>query len=177
MTGADGDKVECELALVVLGHRMDRGGRPDDVGLARLAIAADELNKNPAALLVTSGWAYRDDIGVSLADAMANAAIDLHGIESERIVRLHDPRDTVGDAVYFARAVRAGSICVVTSQHHRARAERIFRFVLGKDASLEVMGTGGPISPEIEASEARSLRLSRHFVGSSRVTLTRYTDA
>lgn len=136
---------------------MNSDGVPDDIGLARLAVAAAAVHENAAAVLVASGWAYRDDTALSLADAMANAAIRLHGIANERIVRLHDARDTVGDAVFFARNVRSDLTRVVTSEYHRARAERIFRFVLGKDAQLSALETGDVIARDVELAEAASL--------------------
>ncbi len=150
-------RIHCETAVVVLGHQMNSDGIPDDIGLARLATAATELREYPAAILVTSGWAYRDDTDLSLADAMANAAIQRYGIADEEIVRLHDARDTVGDAVFFARSVESGSTRVVTSEHHKARAEQIFRFVLGENARLSVLGTGERIVPGVERAEASSL--------------------
>lgn len=157
MTAVPSHIIECETAVVVLGHQMNRDGQPDDIGLARLAVAAAELRENPAAILVTSGWAYRDDTQLSLADAMANAATRVHGISAESIVRLSDARDTVGDAVYFARAIRSKVTCVVTSEYHVARVERIFRFVLGRDAQLSVVGTGDLNAPDSKSAEAASL--------------------
>ena len=157
MTAVPSDIIECETAVVVLGHQMDRDGEPDDIGLARIAVAVTLLREKPAAILVTSGWAYRDDTKLSLADAMANAAMRDHGISVEKTVRLSDARDTVGDAVYFARAVRANATCVVTSEYHLERAARIFRFVLGQDARLSVRGTGDVIAPDAEPAEAASL--------------------
>jgi len=147
----------CKTAVVVLGHQMNSDGEPNEIGLARLAAAAAELRKTPAAILVTSGWAYRDDTKMSLADGMADAAIRLHGIADKDIIRLHDARDTVGDAVFFARSVDSSSTRVVTSDYHKARTERIFRFVLGEDAQFRVVGTGEKIASSIEHNEADSL--------------------
>ncbi|MGI9390295.1 MAG: YdcF family protein [Boseongicola sp.] len=149
-------KLHCETAIVVLGHQMSKDGVPDEVGLKRLEIAATEMRKRPGAILVTSGWAYRDDTDLSLADAMANASIRLHGTANEDIVRLHDSRDTVGDAVFFARNVRPRFVNVVTSEYHRARAERIFGFILGNDAQLRVVGVDDTVEADIEQTEAAS---------------------
>ncbi|MEK6216439.1 MAG: YdcF family protein [Boseongicola sp.] len=157
MTNAHDDPFQCEKAVIVLGHEMNCDGVPDEVGLARLGVAADEVRRDPGAVLVTSGWAYRDDTKLSLAEAMANAAIRLHRIADENIIGLNDAHDTVGDAVFFARSIRANFTCVVTSEYHQARANRVFRFVLGKDAQLSVLGLGGEIAPDTTESEAASL--------------------
>jgi uncharacterized SAM-binding protein YcdF (DUF218 family) len=157
MTNAHDNPFQCDIAVVVLGHEMSSDGVPDDIGLARLAVAADEVRRSPGAILVTSGWAYRDDTNLSLADAMANAANRLYGVTQENIIKLNDARDTVGDAVFFARAIRANLTCVVTSEYHKARANRVFRFVLGKDAQLSVLGLGGEIAADRTEAEVASL--------------------
>lgn len=157
MTNAHDSRVRCDKAVVVLGHEMNSDGVPDEIGLARLAVAADEVRRSPSSVLVTSGWAYRDDTNSSLADAMAKAASRLHGIEAEKIVALNEARDTVGDAVFFAHAIFANFTCVVTSEYHKARAERVFRFVLGRDVQLNVLGVKDEFAPDSGASEAASL--------------------
>lgn len=163
-TSADIPNLAC--VVIVLAHEMDRNGEPDAITMARLALASDLLAARPDAKLVTSGWAYRGDTELSLADAVANTAIRDHGVARERIVALDASRDTVGDAVFFRQAIEAREVHVVTSTYHRDRARQVFRFVLGPNVALEVHGTGPPATPEQKRAEAASLAgFERTFAG------------
>ena len=150
-----------DCAVLVLANEMSAAGLPTAESARRLARATEELNKRPGALLVTSGWGYRDDTDATLADAMATAAITQHGVPEDRILRLHKSRDTVGDAVFFAQAVKPRTIVVVTSEYHRARTEQIFRFVLGPGVDVVVLGVGKPGDEVRETAEANSLAAFR----------------
>lgn len=150
-----------DCAILVLANEMSADGLPTAESRRRLERAVAEFSDNPGALLVTSGWGYRDDTDATLADAMANAARSDHRIPEDRILRLHESRDTVGDAVFFARAVRPKRLIVVTSEYHRARTEQIFRFVLGPDTDLRVVGVGKPADEVRQTAEANSLAAFR----------------
>lgn len=143
--------------ILVLAHEMSAQGVPSALSLERLKRAADLFHDTDNAELVTTGWAYRDDTELSLADAMATYARDNLGVPAERIQALPQARDTVGDAVFFANQIDAKQVSVVTSAFHKDRTAQIFGFVLGPDVALEVIGTGAPATPDQEASEARSL--------------------
>ena len=136
---------------------MNADGVPDAETIARLEKAATMLQDEPKALLVTSGWAYRDDTDLSLAEAVAQAARETYGVDDSRIVTIPGSRDTVGDAVFFCEAVKAKKVVVVTSRYHAERARRIFRFILPDTTQLEVIGTGEAMTPNREASEQKSL--------------------
>ena len=151
------DRKTADAAIVVLGHEMNADGVPDAETMARLEKAVALLEDTPNALLVTSGWAYRDDTELSLAEAVARAAREDHGLPDGQIVTIPDSRDTVGDAVFFCEAVKAEKVVVVTSQYHTKRARQIFRFVLPAATELHVIGTGEATTPEREASEQTSL--------------------
>lgn len=144
-------------AVLVLANEMSGEGWPTAESRLRLEKAVEELSRHPHALLVTSGWGYRDDTDATLADAMAQAAIRDFDVPDGRILRLHASRDTVGDAVFFARAVRPEKLIVVTSEYHRDRTHRIFRFVMGPDTDLTVIGVGNPGSEARQNAEANSL--------------------
>ena len=148
---------EIDTAVLVLSHEMSADGMPTAQSRLRLARAVEELERNPDAILVTSGWGYRDDTGTTLADAMANAAVRDHGIPESRIIRLDRSRDTVGDAVFFGLAVTPRRLTVITSEYHRERTEQIFRFVLGPRVALQVVGVGEPGNEAQQAAEANSL--------------------
>jgi DUF218 domain len=182
VTGASSDILNLPCAVIVLAHEMDRHGEPDATTKSRLALAVDLLTTRPDAKLVTSGWAYRNDTKISLADAVANAATRDHGVTRERVVALDTSRDTVGDAIFFRQAIKAREVHVVTSSYHQDRALRVFRFVLGLDVALEVHGTGPPATPEQKRAEAASIAaFERTFAGIASgdfgAMLARLTDA
>lgn len=160
------EEIRLKTAVIVLANLMDADGRLNHESAMRLRRAAAVVRENPETVLVTTGWKYRDDTDLAIADAVADAAIQFHQIDSNRIIRLRDARDTVGDAVFFSRNITADSVIVVTSGYHKKRAAQIFRFVLGENAELEVIGTGEPATPAQEKSEAASLRaFSETFTG------------
>lgn len=152
---------KMDTVVLVLANEMSAKGMPTKESAMRLERAARELRKHPGARLVTSGWGYRDDTETTLADAMASAAVRDHAIPEKQILRLHDSRDTVGDAVFFGLAVDPEFLVVVTSEYHRARTEQIFRFILGPGANLQVVGVGEPGSEARQAAELKSLAAFR----------------
>lgn len=152
---------DLDSVVLVLSHEMSADAKPTERSQLRLARAVAALREHPDALLVTSGWGYRDDTDATLADAMANAAIRDHGVAEQRIIRLHRSRDTVGDAVYFGLVLSPRLLIVITSSYHRDRTEQIFRCVLGHDVALQVLGVGEPASAQQRTAEARSLEAFR----------------
>jgi uncharacterized SAM-binding protein YcdF (DUF218 family) len=158
---SDSARREIGTAVLVLSNEMAADGSPTAESARRLARAVRELERHPDGMLVTSGWGYRNDTDATLADAMAMAAARNHGIPENRILRLHRSRDTVGDAVFFALAVKPRRLFVITSEYHRARTEQIFRFVLGDGISLEVVGVGEPGNEARQTAEANSLAAFR----------------
>lgn len=152
----DSTRNDIDTAVLVLSKEIAADGRPTAESALRLKRAVEELENHPGAPLITSGWGYRDDTDITLADAMADAAIRDHAVSDDRILRLRGSRDTVGDAVFLALAVRPRHLIVVTSAYHRERTERIFRFVLGSGVALEVIGVGEPADEDAKAAEATS---------------------
>ena len=153
----DSARQKLDTAVLVLSNEMAADGSPTEESARRLAKAANVLGTYPDGMLVTSGWGYRDDTDKTLADAMAIAAIRDHAIPEARIMRLHRSRDTVGDAVFFALALNPRRLFVITSAYHCVRTERIFRFVLGDDVALEVVGVGERGDESRQTAEANSL--------------------
>ncbi len=161
MTKARNERFVVDHAVIVLGHEMNHEGEPDLIGRSRLLLASDIVRSDPRSILVTSGWAYRKDIDLSLAASMKRSAVRDLELDQKRIHCLAKSKDTVGDAVFFAEAVRAEKVTVVTSTFHQKRAERIFRFVLGADVVLDVLGTGQSPTPKQKANENQSLGVFR----------------
>lgn len=102
-----------------------------------LELDLDLPNKNM--IYVTSGWAYREDVEISLANSMKNYILH-KGISEERILTVEESKDTVGDAIFsrikFAIPLKWKNIVVVTSDYHTKRAKEIFKFIYGKSCKV-----------------------------------------
>jgi uncharacterized SAM-binding protein YcdF (DUF218 family) len=152
--------------VVVLANEIGADGRPNTVSRARLVRAADAMRALPGAILVTSGWPYARDPYLTIAHAMAQAAVRDHGIDPARILESPRARDTVGDAVFFAADILPagpppGSVTVVTSAAHAPREAEIFRFVLGPEVPVALAATDEPVTEAERAREAASLAAFR----------------
>ena len=172
-------------AVIVLGNLMDASGRLNTETRARVETAVHEMRGRNAPMLVTCGWAYRDDSTRCIADAMRDHAIQM-GIPAEAVHAERAPRDTVGDAVFTLRNLalprRWRRVVVVTSQYHTARTRSIFAFIYGPDIEIEVVSAPSADTPELQASEARSLEVFRSTfrdvdAGDAAAILTRLKQA
>jgi RimJ/RimL family protein N-acetyltransferase len=157
--------------VIVLANEIEPDGTPNPVSRARLARAARVMAGRPGAVLVTSGWPYARDPGLTIAHAMALAAARDFRVDPARILESPRSRDTVGDAAFFAadvlpKAPEPSLVTVVTSAAHAPRAEAIFRFVLGPEVPLEVTPTDEPVTIAERARETASLSAFREtFAG------------
>jgi len=144
---------------------MDHMGDLNDESRARVDRAARVIQDGHAPLLVTSGWAYRRDSGICMADAMKDYAVRTLQLRPSAIIAERLPRDTVGDAVFTKRnlaAVRGWSrVLVVTSDYHMSRACTIFSFVYGPGIRVEGIGAGCATNPQLERSEVQSMAAFR----------------
>jgi uncharacterized SAM-binding protein YcdF (DUF218 family) len=143
-------------AIIVLANLMDRDGLLNAESRGRVDTAVQAYRDKLAPVVVCCGWAYRDDCPIAIADAMVEYARGRAVAIPER-----RPRDTVGDAAFtyeFANPV------VVTSAYHAARAAEIFSFARGR--TIDVISAPSADTPELRASEARSLEaFHRTFAG------------
>lgn len=150
-------------AIIVLANLMDRSGKLNDETTARLTLACDLLQENEGALLVPCGWAYRDDSGICIADAMESFAVRTLGVSRDCILPERASRDTVGDAIFTKRHLanprRWTDIVVVTSAYHTERTRQIFSFVYGRPIVV-----AAALSPDTEALRAAEARSSRAFL-------------
>jgi hypothetical protein len=151
----------CYDAVIVLANLMDADGNLNDETRARVDAAIEVIETGQAPLLVTCGWAYRDDSDIRIADAMRRYAVERRHIDASRVVAETTSRDTVGDAVFTRRNLSATfggpRILVATSRYHAARTLEIFTFVYGSSFHIDVVGAGDPATAAQLASEARSL--------------------
>lgn len=148
-------------AIFVLANLMDRYGQLNDDSKARLELAVGLVRDIPSACLITSGWNYRADSEIMIADAMANYAQKKYGIAPHRIVRDICARDTVGDAVFVKRNIIEHSdireITIVSSSYHLPRVQEIFEFVFFQKYRLQFIGTQFDHAQGRQESEAASL--------------------
>lgn len=150
-------------AIVVLANLMDRNGVLNEETRSRVDLAVDALKRNYAPLLITCGWAYREDSDICIADAMRQYAISSHKVEDAAIIAEVLSRDTVGDAVFtkINLAIPRGwkTILVVTSDYHAARSRAIFSFVYGPSVIVDTAGAVCSKNDQLQSSEATSMNV------------------
>ena len=120
--------------IIVLSNLMDKFGNLNCESKIRCSKAAEIFQKNPNSYLITSGWAYRDDCDLSIAEAFKNHLVKIHSIEKNRIICEKNSKDTVGDAIFTRLNIISKTdykkIAIVTSSYHKERAQEIFTFVI-----------------------------------------------
>jgi uncharacterized SAM-binding protein YcdF (DUF218 family) len=140
-------------AIIVLANLMSKEGELNKETQSRVDLAVRALKSGCAPLLVTCGWAYRQDSEIRIADAMRNYAIERHEANESSVIVEAEPRDTVGDALFtklkLASPRRWSDVLIVTSDYHAERALCIFSFVYGSKVLVEAAGA---VSDNYEAS-------------------------
>lgn len=150
------------IAIIVLANEMDVNGNLNDESKHRADLVCQVLKSDPATPVIASGWAYRDDSNLPIANAVAQYLVSVHNLDSRKILREVRPRDTVGDAV-FCRAllggsVESGEVSVLTSDYHANRAKAIFEFVFGRDFEIQVHSSHTSYSASKSRTEQRSMQ-------------------
>jgi hypothetical protein len=152
-------------AVIVLANQMDVNGVLNYESKARAIKAVEVFYEHYCNYLVTSGWNYRNDTIIKIADAFKEyIATDL-GVSKDKILTEPNSRDTVGDA-YFTKINLAKpfcwkSICVVTSEYHVARTQEIFNFVYGCEFDIQVFSTCLDTNVKIINNELSSIKAFR----------------
>lgn len=120
-------------ALLVLGHYMAADGKVDQETASRLESAVRLHKEIDFQLILLSGWAYRQDSEISLADGMYRHMKTNYSSVAELCCRQELSRDTVGDAFFsrlFIEEVEAQfgrvEVSVLTSTYHTHRCKEIF---------------------------------------------------
>jgi hypothetical protein len=148
-------------AIIVLANLMDMDGTLNEESVSRLECAAKLIYEHPNACLVTTGWNYRADTPIYIANAFKESAIKDFGIDGHRIIADINARDTVGDAVFVKMNVleplNITRAIIVSSQYHIARVQEIFSFVLGPDFQVTCVGAPSPLSEHLKVTENQSL--------------------
>jgi len=157
-------------AIIVLGMPADSDGNPTPVMQARVTEAVREYERGVAPRLILSGAAVRN--GFVEARVMARVA-HAQGIPESAIYMEPDARDTIQNACYSARIMKAHgwhSAEVVSSASHLPRAGMIF----SRMPMEWRMHAAPPLSPSAAYSAAatvvETLRTVRYLV------LTRQTE-
>ena len=140
---------------------MTRHGRPKYETICRARLAASLISGNFSKRIITCGWDYHQNSGLSLAAAIKKYLNNFLKIPPSIILCEAKSRDTVGDALFtkidFAIPNDWRKLCIVTSDYHVVRTKRIFEFVYGKKYRLEVMGSKALRNKRYKSKESRSL--------------------
>lgn len=158
---------EGKSAILILSHLMNRDGKLGGESIARIAKAAGLFPVKYFDFLITSGWDYRKDCALKIADVVSDYLVDQYKFDRQKIFVESNSRDTVGDAVFVREnVVKPNAIrhlTVVTSEYHVERTNEIFDFFYKDIASIEVIGvsTESDDNVEILSHERRSLESFR----------------
>ena len=142
---------------------MNSIGQLNDESKDRADKAAKMFFSKKNIMIITSGWAYRKDTNITVADALRIYLNRVHSIPINKIYCQHNSRDTVGDALfshfYVKKNFPTSKIIVITSDYHVERTKKIFEFVYGKTYIIEVVGVETSIDKKniYKLSEKKSL--------------------
>lgn len=112
--------------------------------ISRVEKAITETKKNKCELLITSGWAYRNDTSLEIGKVVFDYIIKNFNLQNCTILYDTNSRDTVGDAFYLRKRLRKYKITklyVVTSDYHTNRTEIIFNEFFPPEINIVVIGT------------------------------------
>ena len=149
-------------ALVILSHLMDHAGKLGDESKDRANLAIEIFRKDNVELILTIGWAYRNEIdlpiGLSVREYLLSKGISDHHIKTDI-----NSRDTVGDAIFckvnFVDVYDIDQLFIVTSDYHVLRTQLIFESVM--PIGIEVFGCDTSSNFDFKSSEANSLAAFR----------------
>jgi uncharacterized SAM-binding protein YcdF (DUF218 family) len=157
-----GEIINLEFdVVIVLANEMDANGVLNEESIARVKKAVEVYKKCNVSYLVTCGWAYRSDSKIRIGDALKNYAVINCGIFPENVLVEGFSRDTVGDAFFTKKNLILPfswkQICIVTSDYHVARTEKIFKFIFGGKYTVNVQGAKSTPSLHALENEKKSI--------------------
>jgi ribosomal protein L31 len=129
--------------VAVLSHLMSKDGELDEETLARVKAAVEVANNRKCKILITSGWAYRNDSPLAIGNIVSDYIVRNFDLNACTVLSDISSRDTVGDAFYLRRRLRefpVSKLVVVTSDYHVVRAKIIFKAFFEPAVSVEVIG-------------------------------------
>jgi len=149
----------CFHAVIVLANLMDAHGRLNDESCARVNAAIEAYHQREAPLIVTCGWAYREDSPLPIAHAMREYAVE-QGVPSANVIADIMSRDTVGDAVFTKQILAIPrnwrNLLVITSTYHVNRTKEVFSFIYGPDYVVDVRGAPSDDTAQLRQTELAS---------------------
>ena len=152
-------------AVIVLANYMDCCGVLNDESKARAVRAVEIFKDKKASALLTSGWAYRSDNHIPIAEVIKQYIISNFLINPDCIFADPNSRDTVGDAYFtkinFAIPFQWRHILVVTSNYHVERAQEIFDFIYGDNFIIKICAVEIDFSELTMEKEISSLEAFR----------------
>ena len=117
--------------VIVLSHLMSKEGILDNQSLRRAEKAASICISRDCSILLTSGWAYREDCSIPIGKVVAEYIINQFEIGGKcKVLYDTNSRDTVGDAYYSRKKLSKFNytkLIIVTSDYHVNRTQYIFK--------------------------------------------------
>lgn len=126
--------------------------------------------KMNCAILVTSGWAYREDTHLAIGEVVSDYIINNYDLNC-KVLTDTNSRDTVGDAFFLRKRLNKYNISklyVVTSDYHVKRAKLIFEAFFSKKINIRVVGVNTNLKSKkiINKKELQSIKaFNKTFFG------------
>ena len=153
-------QTETPDAVIVLANQMDPRGKLNAESICRAKLAVTILNEGCVPNIVTTGWDYRPDSDIKIAEAFKDYLVSSLGVLTDRVLTESNARDTVGDAIFtkinLAKPLAWRNIVVVTSDYHVQRTNEIFNFIYGSDFQIKVCGARVNVVDCLRAKEQLS---------------------
>ena len=121
-----------------LCHQISESGELSQDAKLRIERASSLFFSEECDYLLTTGWRNQSKFTNTIADFVAEQAINNYKVPVDKILRETRSKDTVGEAIFSNLLINDISdsqdltIFVVTSNWHLARAKEIFKFIYSK---------------------------------------------
>lgn len=127
--------------ILILSNLMDKTGSLNRESRLRADLGSKLFKSNVGSIIITSGFAYREDSSLEIGNAVKSYLVSQHKIPNNSIITELNSRDTVGDA-YFTRInvikeQNIKSLLIVTSDYHMPRTREIFNLIYGHSCQLD----------------------------------------
>jgi uncharacterized SAM-binding protein YcdF (DUF218 family) len=131
-------------AVLILAHLMGRNGELGEETQKRVEAAVSLFRDSDASHIITTGWDYRDDSELKIAEVIRYYLVDKCHLDPDCVLSDINSRDTVGDA-YFVKCNIVGKMAfrrltVVTSGYHVKRTREIFERFFLPNVAIDVFG-------------------------------------
>ncbi|NIY76219.1 YdcF family protein [Thalassospira sp. HF15] len=154
-------------AVLVLAHLMGSNGELGEETQKRVEAAVSLFRDGDASHIITTGWDYRKDSDLKIAEVIRHYLIDICHLDPDCVLSDINSRDTVGDAYFVKRNIVGkmafGRLTVVTSGYHVKRTREIFERFFLPNVAIEVFGVDVPSNYDCDilAHERSSLQAFR----------------